>query len=255
MIDWEAVKNHYVTFKRLAADYPKLGTDLLTRFPLVEPEPGEPLTGKLSDYVGYNKWLSTQIRCVSGNFGVKYKNGLIVRSPDLVVFAGNRYHYGRMLTLHAAVLMLCIYQTNLLFPRSTNQQIVFGDCGGIGGSHTYHNHFTVLDINYPTFLYSNTHYRVNDYPLEIIWQEDHYPYLNLIPGVIDFEKLQYFFLMIKRCFPYSSMAVNPGIHKELLKLYGYTPAHCSGDMEVYNHHRHVHIELGRDPDYNAEIGD
>ena len=258
-IDYHKIKIKYPTYKDIANSFSSVYDSWLASCPIVdEPinvDPSDTLTGKVSDYVKYSYWNSRQTRNTSVNFGIKYKTGLIVRSPDLIVFAGDRRNYAKMYTLHLAVLLLCVYQTNLHFPRSSNNQIVFGDCGGNHTTHIYHNHLSVLDINYPTFKESNTHYRVNDSPLEKIWKEDHYPYRTLIPGVVDLDKLNYFFRIIKKCFPYSAMRVNAGLCNELKRRYDYSPVTCSDDQAHYNHDKHCHIELGRDPDYEVDIGE
>ena len=245
-IDYDEVKRHLPTYKHIADHFWDVREAWRRDYPIV----GKALTGIVSDYIHNIEMSKTRKKSMSANFGIKFLDGTQMMSNDLFIFAGNRWHYSKMYMTHAQVLCLCMHQTNLLCPRPEVKKWVVGDCGGRWYTHTYHNGYRVLDINYPTFLNSATHYKIPGCELEALWKEDHYPYRTLIPGLIDLDKLYCFLTLIKRCFPKSQVLVNGAMHKILGKM-GPSVSSCASDTAGNNHHRHIHIGLGYFADMDA----
>jgi hypothetical protein len=161
------------------------------------------------------------------------------------------------------ILDIAMRYTCSLHPRSCNKPFILGDagcmltgyCPGHGGAHD--NCYTV-DLNYCTLKgFNMSHYRASNMPDKYkghgvnIWR-DPYPYRDLKVDVFDTTKNYALYSLLKKIFPKSSLLTSTGLCNHFKTVYGNSVVQ-GDDIKKYNHHRHVHLHLNGEIDWDADI--
>ena len=212
--------------------------------PTPEPEPPEPIP---EPPISEPKMLKDYIQIMDihdiSNHLVSVKSSL--KTPHY--FAGIP-QYNSMYLQYYRIYKLCMELTHKNFPGG--DQFVMGDAGGMSSEHPQHNsYYGIVDFNYLTHEHNNTHYWRREFPMEKIWEEDSYPYNNLLKDKVDLEKMFYFFSLLKKCCPKATFSVNKALNEEFQQMGDITAS--GADMPQWNHHIHTHCDLGSEIDYEA----
>ena len=230
-----------------------------------EPEPSLKRTlREIIPNIDYDNWGSANLNTSNYvNAFITYGAIPVSGDPGWYHWTSNDTGYIYLAREYLAILNLIAHIVDIKYPDG--DWLILGDCTAASGDHIYHNigypsvdGYYVLDVNYFTTGHNVTHYPYGGYDTETIWLDvDGYPYTLLDETVFQTEKNYYFCTLVKMCFPQSGMATNIGIYDTFSAL-GDPMVSYSGDQESYNHHLHMHINLGKalngDADFGVEVG-
>jgi len=209
------------THEEIAARFPVVREAWELEFPLVEPGPGEPVTGKLSDFVKFVSLVQLRKQIKHAGWLADVSRGMVWR------YCGDNRHRFLSCT-HAEILALILKDENL----------IMGDASGrAGGNHWQHERgWGTLDLDYPVFGSEGTHYG-REFGIVEIWKDADHRVIDL--EVFDKEKTIRILTKIRGAFPKARIFVSDTM-REILDISG-----LIGDNNAAWHHwLHTHIELG-----------